>query len=149
MARHKWGISARKKGKFMLEEVPWKALKMDKNWQSIMLPASTSIRLYTGRPNWMSWFWKRKGVVGDGWVILARHSQYQDTTLLMLAKRPRSNKIIQQCLVPLLKKRCLMLLNLSDGKEGRGLSKIVRKNFQWSFVLSISWNFNEIFSKST
>ena len=85
-----------------------------------------------------------------GWVdILACQSLYQDTTLLMLAKRPRSNKIIQQCLVPLLKKRCLMLLNLSDGKEGRGLSKIVRKNFQWSFVLSISWNFNENFSKST
>ena len=85
-----------------------------------------------------------------GWVdILARQSLYQDTTLLMLAKRPRSNKIIQQCLVPLLKKRCLMLLNLSDGKEGRGLSKIVRKNFQWSFVWSISWNVNEKLSKST
>ena len=85
-----------------------------------------------------------------GWVdILARQSLYQDTTLLMLAKRPRSNKIIQQCLVSSLNIRSLMSLHLSDGKEGRGLSKIVRKNFQWSFVWSISWNVNEKLSKST
>ena len=54
-----------------------------------------------------------------GWVdILARQSLYQDTTLLMLAKRPRSNKIVQQCLVLSLNKRCLMLSKASEASLG-------------------------------